>query len=84
MLYIYEIWLGDQMVGDSGDEIFNDKISAEMDSEYLLGYLMEEYNRPEDDFEIVMYEKEEPSNPPSENTGKYYIICNKFAKERKE
>lgn len=84
MLYIYEIWLGDQMVGDSGDEIFNDKISAEMDSEYLLGYLMEEYNRPEDDFEIVMYEKEEPSNPPSENKGKYYIICNKFAKERKE
>lgn len=83
MLYIYEIWLGDQMVGDSGDEIFNDKISAEMDSEYLLGYLMEEYHRPEEDFEIVMYEKEEPSKPPVEKNENYYIVCNAFKKEKK-
>lgn len=83
-MFIYEIWLDNQLVGDSGDDIFDDEVSAELDAEYLLGYLMEEYNKPEDNFEIIMYEKEKPSNPPSENNEKYYVICNKFTKERKE
>lgn len=73
-MFIYEILLDDQLVGDSGDEIFDDEVSVELDAEYLLGYLMEEYNRPEDDFEIVIYEKEKSSNSPSEDIEK--ILCN--------
>ena len=59
MEYIYDIFLDDELVGDSGDEIFDDKTQAKLDAEdYINDYLAEKYDRIDKDFEIVIYEKE--------------------------
>ena len=58
MEYIYDIFLDDELVGDSGDEIFDDRTQATLNAEDYINYLSEEYDRPDKDFEIVIYDKE--------------------------
>lgn len=56
MEYIYDIFLDDFLVGDSGDEIFDEHYQAVLDAEeYIDNYLAEEYGRVAKDFEIVIY-----------------------------
>lgn len=60
MEYIYDIYLDDELVGDSGDEIFDDETQAKLDAEdYIGNYLTEEYDRPTKDFEMVLLGKDQ-------------------------
>ena len=54
-MFIYDIYLDDELVGDSGDEIFDYEWEAKLDAEAMIRYLMDEYDRPDKDFEVVLY-----------------------------
>ena len=54
--YLYDIILDGHLVGYQGDESFDTKDEAREDAEdYIRMELMEEYNRPFDDFKIECY-----------------------------
>ena len=56
MKYIYDIFLGDYLVGTQGDYRFNTKEEAEEDAkDYILNGLMESCNKKESDFRIKYY-----------------------------
>lgn len=56
-MYIYDIFLDDFLVGDSGDEIFDTEEEARADADdYIISLLEDEHERNYKDFEIVIYE----------------------------
>ena len=56
-MFIYDVLLNDELVGDSGDEIFDTKAEAQADADDLIiSALEDEYKKPYSAFEIVFYE----------------------------
>lgn len=55
--YIYDIFLNEVMVGDSGDEIFDTENEALADAhDYIISYLADEFKKQANEFEIQIYE----------------------------
>ena len=60
MKYIYDIYLDDALVGDSGDEIFDTEEEAKADADdYIISTLEDEHEKGYKDFEVVIYESED-------------------------
>ena len=55
--WLYDIFLGNCLVGDQGDEIFETKKDAEIDAnDYILNGLSKFYNVNDDDFTVEYYQ----------------------------
>lgn len=56
-IWLYDILLDDFIVGTQGDLEFSSKEEAEKDAKtFILGALMEEHGKQENDFAIKYYE----------------------------
>lgn len=55
--WLYDIFLNDNLIGDSGDLEFDTKAEAKADADdYIISELCEEYKANPRDFEIQIYQ----------------------------
>lgn len=57
-MYIYDIFLDDELVGDSGDEIFDSECQAKLDADEYITYLSGDRCCKREDFEVVVYDSD--------------------------